>query len=58
MARARFVTTEDIAIEQPYPGGAKRHYDAGVPVMLDTEGRLFTLIRDRLREADGTDHPG
>jgi hypothetical protein len=53
MSWQRFVLALDLDVEQPYPGGHKRHFDEGQPVLVNTEGRLYTLIRDRLRAEDG-----
>jgi hypothetical protein len=53
MAWQRFVLCLDLDVEQPYPGGAKQHHAEGEPVLVNTEGRLYVLIRDRLRAEDG-----
>lgn len=34
------------------PGRHKTHYDEVQPVLVDTEGRIYPLIRDRLRAED------
>ena len=52
MAWQRFILALDLDVEQPYPGGHKRHYDEGQPVLVNTEGALYPLIRDRLRAED------
>lgn len=58
MSWQRFYLTIGLDIEQPYPGGHKTHYDQDQPVLVDTEGSLYPLIRDRLRAEDGYDQPG
>lgn len=52
MSWERFVLALDLDVEQPYPGGSKRHFDEGDHVLVNTEGRLYPLIRDRLRTED------
>lgn len=49
----RFVLCLPLDVEQPYPGGHRQHYAEGDPVLVNTEGRLYPLIRDRLRDEDG-----
>ena len=49
----RFVLALDLDVEQPYPGGNKQHHDEGQAVLVNTEGALYPLIRDRLRAEDG-----
>lgn len=53
MGWQRFVLCLDLDVELPYPGGRKQHFAEGDPVLVDTEGTLYPLIRDRLRAEDG-----
>jgi hypothetical protein len=52
MAWERFVLAIGLDVEQPYPGGHRAHYDEGEPVLVNTEGALYPLIRDKLRDED------
>jgi hypothetical protein len=58
MAWERFVLATGLDVEQPYPGGARAHHDEGQPVLVNTGGTLYPLIRDKLRPEDGRDQTG
>ena len=49
----RFVLALDLDVEQPYPSGHKQHHAEGQHVLVNTEGALYPVIRDRLRAEDG-----